>query len=530
MLEPTVRSRVDSSIRQLRVGSPTHRPAPRRRGGETRTAGVRCSRRTWCNTAARLCARRSCSTRSGATASSASRRSPRGSSRFARPSATTATGRRSSGPCTARATSSSPPFEAVAGAATVGTRRDADDRRPGEPRVQPLIGRESLMPLLVDALATHRLITLVGPGASGKTSLGFELARDGRRQLRRRRARGRAGERRRRRRHVGRVRDRDRRERAPQQLDRRRHRRDAAAAPLPAAARQLRASRRIGRRAGEPHPAARRRTCRSSRRAGSRWRWPASRCGRSSRCRRPRPALSSRGGARRSRRSRCSSSARRPPTPTSCSTTPPRRLSSRSAGGSTASRSRSSSRRRGRAPSTWPRSRAASTSGSACSRRCAAGATRGTARSHDADQLVVRPAPAGRTGAVHGAVGVRGLVRSRLRRGTRAGRRRARPADAPHRTFDARRCGRRPSGATRYELLETLRDYGRAASRRRPCGRAVHRARLALRGGGRRRSRPSCAVRTKRPRCARADVVVRRSAVRAAVRGRGRRRSTTPSG
>jgi predicted ATPase/DNA-binding winged helix-turn-helix (wHTH) protein len=43
--------------------------------------------------------------------------------------------------------------------------------------VQPLIGRELLLGLLVDALATHRLITLVGPGGVGKTSLGFELAR-----------------------------------------------------------------------------------------------------------------------------------------------------------------------------------------------------------------------------------------------------------------------------------------------------------------------------------------------------------------
>ena len=43
--------------------------------------------------------------------------------------------------------------------------------------VQPLIGRESLLGNLVEALATHRLITLVGPGGVGKTSLAFELAR-----------------------------------------------------------------------------------------------------------------------------------------------------------------------------------------------------------------------------------------------------------------------------------------------------------------------------------------------------------------
>ena len=46
-----------------------------------------------------------------------------------------------------------------------------------ETAMQPLVGRESLMALLVDALAAHRLITLVGPGGVGKTSLGLELAR-----------------------------------------------------------------------------------------------------------------------------------------------------------------------------------------------------------------------------------------------------------------------------------------------------------------------------------------------------------------
>ncbi len=43
--------------------------------------------------------------------------------------------------------------------------------------VQPLIGRESLIARLVDALRAHRLLTLVGPGGVGKTSVGFELAR-----------------------------------------------------------------------------------------------------------------------------------------------------------------------------------------------------------------------------------------------------------------------------------------------------------------------------------------------------------------
>ncbi|HWS45263.1 MAG TPA: winged helix-turn-helix domain-containing protein [Acidimicrobiia bacterium] len=43
--------------------------------------------------------------------------------------------------------------------------------------IQPLIGREAILAVLVDALSRHRLITLVGPGGVGKTALGLELAR-----------------------------------------------------------------------------------------------------------------------------------------------------------------------------------------------------------------------------------------------------------------------------------------------------------------------------------------------------------------
>ncbi len=45
------------------------------------------------------------------------------------------------------------------------------------PGLQTLIGRESLLSSLTSALDAHRLITLVGPGGVGKTSLGLELAR-----------------------------------------------------------------------------------------------------------------------------------------------------------------------------------------------------------------------------------------------------------------------------------------------------------------------------------------------------------------
>ena len=43
--------------------------------------------------------------------------------------------------------------------------------------LQPLIGRESLLERLASALDKHRLITLVGPGGVGKTSVGVELTR-----------------------------------------------------------------------------------------------------------------------------------------------------------------------------------------------------------------------------------------------------------------------------------------------------------------------------------------------------------------
>jgi predicted ATPase/DNA-binding winged helix-turn-helix (wHTH) protein len=57
-------------------------------------------------------------------------------------------------------TSSSPPGTAGLGAA-----------------LQPLIGRETLLGSLAGALPSHRLVTLVGPGGVGKTSIGLELAR-----------------------------------------------------------------------------------------------------------------------------------------------------------------------------------------------------------------------------------------------------------------------------------------------------------------------------------------------------------------
>lgn len=65
------------------------------------------------------------------------------------------------------------------------------DRSPGHERVspftrasfalpasvQPLIGRDAMLDLLVDALTEHRLVTLAGTGGVGKSSVAFELAR-----------------------------------------------------------------------------------------------------------------------------------------------------------------------------------------------------------------------------------------------------------------------------------------------------------------------------------------------------------------
>ena len=44
-------------------------------------------------------------------------------------------------------------------------------------RLQPLIGRETLLDRLGGMIGDHRLVTLVGPGGVGKTSLAMELAR-----------------------------------------------------------------------------------------------------------------------------------------------------------------------------------------------------------------------------------------------------------------------------------------------------------------------------------------------------------------
>ena len=44
-------------------------------------------------------------------------------------------------------------------------------------RVQPLIGRDALLEQLAEMIVDHRLVTLIGPGGVGKTSLAMELAR-----------------------------------------------------------------------------------------------------------------------------------------------------------------------------------------------------------------------------------------------------------------------------------------------------------------------------------------------------------------
>jgi predicted ATPase/DNA-binding winged helix-turn-helix (wHTH) protein len=68
------------------------------------------------------------------------------------------------------------PIQTVAGAVVAGASPQPTIAGLGT-AIQPLIGRESLLGLLVDALVEHRLVTLVGPGGVGKTSLGLELTR-----------------------------------------------------------------------------------------------------------------------------------------------------------------------------------------------------------------------------------------------------------------------------------------------------------------------------------------------------------------
>ena len=64
-----------------------------------------------------------------------------------------------------------------------GAADDADHDSPAAARsrlpaaLQGLIGRDALLELLVDKIAASRLVTLVGTGGVGKTSVGYELAR-----------------------------------------------------------------------------------------------------------------------------------------------------------------------------------------------------------------------------------------------------------------------------------------------------------------------------------------------------------------
>ena len=62
-----------------------------------------------------------------------------------------------------------------AAAGGIQPRGNADVRLPVA--VQPLIGREDLLAELVDAVTSSRLVTLVGTGGVGKTSVAYELAR-----------------------------------------------------------------------------------------------------------------------------------------------------------------------------------------------------------------------------------------------------------------------------------------------------------------------------------------------------------------
>ena len=219
-------------------------------------------------------------------------------------------------------------------------------------RVQPLIGRErSARPLVERAWRAHRLVTLVGPGGVGKTSLASRWPAASRRSYadgvhvvelvsvvdERRHRRG-VRHRARRQHSSARARSTTRSSRCCG--------RDAACSCSTTAStssnRSPRWSSRILREAPDGVD--------RSPRAGSRSPSPASRCGRSSRSRPASvhevlddAARSSPGG----RAVRRAGAGRRPRVP--CSTRRPRRSWSRSVAASTASRSPSSSPRRGRA-------------------------------------------------------------------------------------------------------------------------------------------------------------------------------------
>ena len=75
-------------------------------------------------------------------------------------------------------------YEFVADVRVVGDDPPGDDDRPSATppsrlpaSVQTLIGRDALLVSLVEQMATSRLVTLVGTGGVGKTSVGYELAR-----------------------------------------------------------------------------------------------------------------------------------------------------------------------------------------------------------------------------------------------------------------------------------------------------------------------------------------------------------------
>jgi predicted ATPase/DNA-binding winged helix-turn-helix (wHTH) protein len=67
--------------------------------------------------------------------------------------------------------------DAAATPTTVDVRADAVPASRLPAAVQPLIGRDDLLERLVEAVAVNRLVTLAGPGGVGKTSVGFEVAR-----------------------------------------------------------------------------------------------------------------------------------------------------------------------------------------------------------------------------------------------------------------------------------------------------------------------------------------------------------------
>ena len=385
-----------------------------------------------------------------------------------------------------------------------------------------------------------RLLTLTGPGGTGKTSLAIRAAGDQSTRFRDgvsfvdvsacRDADGLI---------LG-ARSRRRRGRGPRPLDPRGAGRAPARAPGPAGARQLRAGhvRRLGddraARRVRPGQAAGHQPRAAPRPDRARLPGPAARPA----ARDPSPRLG-RGGRRASSRSSCSSTGRAPSGPTSRSPTTTRRRSSRSAAGSTGSRSRSSSRRLVSASSRPRRCAIAwAAASSSCaarratspsaSRRCgprSTGATRSSSPPSSGCSRACRSSPTRTSRAIEAVAAAAGRRRGRRRASTDDGAGDVIESLASLIEKSLVRQVDAGGGEPRVRMLETIREFATEQLDQAPrSGRRPPRPRRLLRRP-RRRAPPRPVGRRPGPGDGRDDDRGRELPDRAALLGRaGRRR------